>query len=76
MTSTVLRHTLHLAEQHWRSRCLAPAAKLYQHMLRSLAMHALAQSLLASVHLRACHPHLDVRHLQKVMQAQLALPQH
>ena len=76
MTSSVLQHTLHLAEQHWRSRRLAVAARLYQQVLRSLPMHALAHSRLASLHLQAGHPHLAVPHLEKVLQGQPTLPQH
>ena len=76
MTGSVLQHTLHLAEQHWRSRRLAVAAKLYQQVLRALPMHALAHSRLASLHLHSGHPHLAVPHLEKVLQAQPALPQH
>lgn len=76
MTTPVLQHTLHLAEQHWLSRHLVVAAKLYQQVLRALPMHTLAHSHLASLHLQAGHPHLAVPHLKKVLQGQPALPQH
>ncbi|MBD8049703.1 tetratricopeptide repeat protein [Limnohabitans radicicola] len=76
MASSVLQHTLYLAEHHWRSRRLTAAAKLYQQVLRSLPMHALAHSRLASLQLQAGHPHLAVPHLEKVLQGQPALPQH
>ena len=76
MASTVLQHSLHQAEQHWRVRRFAVAIKLYQQILKALPAHPVANGRLASFFLQSSQPQLAVPHLERVLQAQPSLPQH